>query len=152
MKKLCLNLLFLFSLSFLSSQSDFKVIVKGLKAADSATVSIQKGSEYKFSKIVENSNNSDVEITFLGDYALGDGKWALSIDATGYTYPTSKIITIPQDVSATITLTAMISDGTFKYKWKDDDSSAGHNTQSYYSEPTSIKVLDKTVKVPNDYS
>ena len=25
-------------------------------------------------------------------------------------------------------------------------------TQSYYGEPTTIKVLDKTVKVPNDYS
>ena len=59
---------------------------------------------------------------------------------------------IPTDLSATITLTAMINDGKFKYKWKDDDSAAGHNTQSYYSEPTSIKVLDKTVKVPNDYS
>ena len=46
----------------------------------------------------------------------------------------------------------MISNGVFKYSWNDDDSAAGHNTQSYYSEPTSIKVLDKTVNVPNDYS
>jgi hypothetical protein len=40
----------------------------------------------------------------------------------------------------------------FKYSWRDDGSAAGHNTQSYYGEPTSIKVLDKTIKVPNDYS
>ena len=44
----------------------------------------------------------------------------LSIDATGYTYPTAKTITIPDEVSATITLTPMISDGKFKYKWSDD--------------------------------
>ena len=83
------------------------------------------------------------EITFSGDSALSNGKWALSIDATGYTYPTAKTITIPDQISATITLTPMISDGKFKYKWSDDDSAAGHNTQSYYSEPTTIKVLDK---------
>ena len=152
MKKIYSSLFFICFSFCLFSQSDFKVIVEGLKASDSATVSIQKGSESKFSKIVKNSNDKAVEITFSGDYALSDGKWALSIDATGYTYPTSKIIVIPTDLSATITLTAMINDGKFKYKWKDDDSAAGHNTQSYYSEPTSIKVLDKTVKVPNDYS
>ncbi|MDB0043200.1 thrombospondin type 3 repeat-containing protein [Flavobacteriaceae bacterium] len=152
MKKILIFLTLFFSFSSLFSQSDFKVIVKGLKAADSATVSIQKGSESKFSKIVKNSSDNDVEITFSGDSALSNGKWALSIDATGYTYPTAKTITIPDQISATITLTPMISDGKFKYKWSDDDSAAGHNTQSYYSEPTTIKVLDKTVKVPNDYS
>jgi hypothetical protein len=152
MQKLFLSLIFFFTASNLFSQSDFKVIVKGLKASDSATVSIQKGSESKFSKIAKNSNGNDVEILFSGDSALGDGKWSLSIDATGYTYPTAKTITIPDDVSATITLTEMISDGKFKYSWSDDGSAAGHNTQSYYGEPTSIKVLDKTIKVPNDYS
>ena len=153
MKNLTLLCLLIFSSSLnLFSQTDFKVIVKGLKAVDSATVSIQKGSESKFSKIVKDSNDSDVEITFSGDYALSNGKWALSIDATGYTYPTSKIINIPEDVSATITLTPMTSDGKFLYTWSDDDSDAGHNTQSYINEPTSIKILDETVNVPNDYS
>ena len=152
MNKLISSLLFLFTISNLLSQSDFKVIVKGLKAVDSATVSVQRGSEFKFSKIVKDSNNGDVEVNFSGDYALSNGKWSLSIDATGYTYPTAKTITIPDDTSATITLTEMISDGKFKYTWSDDDSAAGHNTQSYYGEPTTIKVLDKTVKVPNDYS
>jgi hypothetical protein len=152
MKKIFLSLILLFTISNILSQNNFKVIVKGLKAADSATVSIQKGSEFKFSKIAKNSNNNDVEVLFSGDYALSNGKWSLSIDATGYTYPTARTITIPDDTSATITLTEMISDGKFKYSWSDDDSAAGHNTQSYYGEPTTIKVLDKTVKVPNDYS
>ena len=148
------SILTIILLSFFSSysQSDFKVIVKGLKATDSASVSIQKGSKNLFTKIVKDSNSEDVSVVFSGDSALNNGKWALSIDATGYTYPTSKIINIPEDVNATITLTAMLNDGIYSYKWSDDDSAAGHNTQSYYGEPTSIKVLDKTVKVPNDYS
>ena len=63
MRKILIFLTLFFSFSSLFSQSDFKVIVKGLKAADSATVSIQKGSESKFSKIVKNSSDNDVEIT-----------------------------------------------------------------------------------------
>ena len=69
MKNLTLLCLLIFSSSLnLFSQTDFKVIVKGLKAVDSATVSIQKGSESKFSKIVKDSNDSDVEITFLLEF------------------------------------------------------------------------------------
>ena len=151
MKKLNVLLFFLaFCISY--SQNDFKVTVKGLKSGDSATVTIQQGNEYKFSKIAKDSNDNDVELSFSGDSSLSEGKWALSIDATGYTYPTAKIIEIPSDNSAVITLTKMIEDGVFSYKWSDDDSAAGHNTQSYINEPTQIKVLDKTVNVPNDYS
>ena len=62
MNKLISSLLFLFTISNLLSQSDFKVIVKGLKAVDSATVSVQRGSEFKFSKIVKDSDNGDVEV------------------------------------------------------------------------------------------
>ena len=151
MKNLNVLLFFLaFCLNY--SQTDFKVTVKGLKSGDSATVTIQQGNEYKFSKIAKDSNDNDVELSFSGDSSLSDGKWALSIDATGYTYPTAKIIEIPSNNSAVITLTKMIEDGVFSYKWSDDDSAAGHNTQSYINEPTQIKVLDKTVNVPNDYS
>ena len=44
------SILTIILLSFFSSysQSDFKVIVKGLKATDSASVSIQKGSKNLF--------------------------------------------------------------------------------------------------------
>ena len=142
----------LFALFFgffsLSSQKNFDVYVSGLKAGDSAQVTIQKSSSSLFKKWAKSTDGSDVNLSF----SLDDGKWALSIDATGYTYPTAKIINIPSDSNATITLTEMISNGVFKYSWNDDDSAAGHNTQSYYGEPTSIKVLDKTVNVPNDYS
>ena len=145
-------LLFFFTFCIGYSQTDFKVTVKGLKSGDSATVTIQQGNKHKFSKIAKDSNDNDVEIFFSGDSSLSDGKWALSIDATGYTYPTAKIIEIPSDNSAIITLTKMIDDGVYKYKWSDDDSAAGHNTQSYINEPTQIVVLDKTVNVPNDFS
>ena len=149
--KLLPIILFFFSFTIFG-QNDFKVIVEGLKAGDSARVTIQKSSESLFKKWAKSEDGSNVELNFTGNESLGNGKWALSIDATGYTYPTAKIINIPSDVSAKITLTEMISDGKYKYTWNDDDSAAGHNTQSYYSEPTEIKVLDKTVKVPNDYS
>ena len=56
MKNLCLNLLFLFSLSFLSSQNNFKVIVEGLKVGDSATIILQKGAE-KAKKVADSTLN-----------------------------------------------------------------------------------------------
>ena len=68
MKKIYSSLFFICFSFCLFFQSDFKVIVEGLKASDSATVSIQKGSEGKFSKIDQNSNDKAVEITFLSKY------------------------------------------------------------------------------------
>ena len=105
MKKLCLNLLFLFSLSFLSSQNNFKVIVEGLKVGDSATIILQKGAENLLKKYAKKTDDSSVELNFN----IGNGKWALKTDATGYTFPTSKTITSPGDVSATITLTEIVN-------------------------------------------
>ena len=147
MKKLCLNLLFLFSLSFLSSQNNFKVIVEGLKVGDSATIILQKGAENLLKKYAKKTDDSSVELNFN----IGNGKWALKTDATGYTFPTSKTITSPDDVSATITLTEIVNSN-YTYTWQDDDSASGHATQSYSNEPTSIVVKDKTVKVPHDYA
>ena len=93
-------------------------------------MTIQKSSESLFKKWAKSEDGSNVELNFTGNEALSNGKWALSIDATGYTYPTAKIINIPADVSAKITLTGMVSDGKYKYTWNDDDSAAGHNTQA----------------------
>ena len=148
LRKILLIKILFFSL-ISSGQTDFEVILSGLKVGDSASVTIKKSSEALYVKWAKSSDGSDVVLNYQ---SLSEGKWSLSVDATGYTYPTAKIINIPGDVSAKITLTEMISDGKYKYSWNDDDSSAGHNTQSYFSEPTEIKVLDKTVKVPNDYS
>ena len=148
--KLLPIILFFFSLSIFG-QNDFKVVVEGLKAGDSARVTLQKSSESLFKKWAKSEDGSSVELNFTGNESLSNGKWALSIDATGYTYPTAKIINIPADVSAKITLTEMQT-GSYKYTWQDDDSAAGHSTQSYYSEPTNIVVLDRTVSVPNDYA
>ena len=126
---LSLVFFFLFTGSLLSQ--DFKVIVEGLKAGDSARVTIQKSSESLFKKWAKSDDGSNVELNFSGNESLSNGKWALSIDATGYTYPTAKIINIPTDISAKITLTEMQTDS-YKYTWQDDDSAAGHSTQSYY--------------------
>ena len=142
--------LFLFFISsFVFSQNNFDVTVVGLKAGDSARVTLQKSSESLFKKWAKSSDGSDVVLSFSGNQSLSNGKWSLSIDATGYTYPTAKVLNIPEDTSAKITLTEMQT-GSYRHTWQDDDSAAGHSTQSYYSEPTKIVVLDKSVSVPND--
>ena len=145
--KFQLTLCFIFWIILFKFSKNFDVYVSGLKAGDSAQVIIQKSSESLLKKWAKTSDGSDVSLNF----SLDDGKWALSIDATGYTYPTAKVINIPSDSNATITLTEMQT-GSFNYSWSDDESAAGHSTQSYYSEPTEIIVLDKTVSVPNDYA
>ena len=146
-----LTLFFLLFSSFVFSQNNFDVTVAGLKAGDSARVTLQKSSESLFKKWAKSTDGSDVVLNFSGNQSLSNGKWSLSIDATGYTYPTAKVLNIPEDTSAKITLTEMQT-GSYRYTWQDDDSAAGHSTQSYYSEPTNIVVLDKSVSVPNDYA
>ena len=140
-------LLFFFTFCISYSQNDFKVIVEGLKVGDSATIILQKGSENLLKKFAKNIDGSNVELNFN----LDNGKWALKTDATGYTFPTSKIIESPKDVSATIILTEFQSSD-FSYTWQDDESASGHATQAYSNEPTSIVIKDKTVKVPHDYA
>ena len=144
-------LIFIISSNIIFSQNNFDVTVAGLKAGDSARVTLQKSSESLFKKWAKSTDGSDVVLNFNGNESLTNGKWSLSIDATGYTYPTAKVLNIPGDTSAKITLTELQT-GSYKYTWQDDDSAAGHSTQSYYSEPTKIVVLDKSVSVPNDYA
>ena len=151
MNNIRLSLFLFFISSFVFSQNNFDVTVVGLKAGDSARVTLQKSSESLFKKWAKSSDGSDVVLSFSGNQSLSNGKWSLSIDATGYTYPTAKVLNIPEDTSAKITLTEMQT-GSYRYTWQDDDSAAGHSTQSYYSEPTKIVVLDKSVSVPNDYA
>ena len=109
-----LTLFFLLFSSFVFSQNNFDVTVAGLKAGDSARVTLQKSSESLFKKWAKSTDGSDVVLNFSGNQSLSNGKWSLSIDATGYTYPTAKVLNIPEDTSAKITLTEMQT-GSYRY-------------------------------------
>ena len=90
------------------------------------------------------------EISYT-NFDLHVGKWALIIDATGYTYPSAKEINIPSDSSALVTLTPMLNQDYF-YEWSDDDSYAGHATQTFINEPYELTIIDQNISVPNDFS
>jgi len=77
--------------------------------------------------------------------------WAVKLDATGYTYPSQQVVSIPNDTAITFGLTEA-TDGNYSYNWRDDGSAAGHATQSYVAEPTEIVVINNTVSVPTNFS
>ena len=130
------------------SQSNFSVYVDGLVVGDSVRVIMQKGVETSVHQWVKKlDETSDVQANFQ----LGNGQWALLMDATGYTYPSSTLINIPEQTSATYTLTPMFNDN-FYYTWQDDDSYVGHATQAYVNEPTEIIIVNDTISIPTDYS
>jgi|GEM_PF-574589 hypothetical protein len=147
MKNLSVVLSLLFFIH-LNAQTNFEVKVNGIKQGDSIRLIVQKSTELLLQKWVANTNNQDQNSVFFN---LVDGDWALSIDATGYTFPATRVINIPTSTSAEITLTELLNDN-FVYNWEDDGSAAGHATQSYINEPTQIIVLNDTLKVPIDYS
>ena len=84
-------------------------------------------------------------------FSLSDGNWAVKLDATGYTYPSQQVVSIPNDTQITFGLTEA-TEGDFSYNWRDDGSAAGHSTQSYVAEPTQITVINNTVSVPTNFS
>ncbi len=129
------------------SQSTFSVNVNGIKQADSVLIILQQGAEFKQQKWVKYAANQSSKV----DFQLANGKYALIIDAKGYTFPPSTLISVPEQASATVTLTPLLNTD-FTYKWRDDESYAGHATQSYINEPSTLRVLDSTVKVPSDFS
>lgn len=145
-----LTVLFLFTLTFcinLSAQNDFNIRIEGLNENDTAVIIVQKSSEKYFKKFVAGNATKTNELTFN----LSDGKWAIIIDAKGYSFPPATAFEIPENNSASIRLTSILNEN-YSYVWQDDDSYVGHATQSYISEPEKIVVLDKQIKVPNDYS
>ena len=145
MKKNYLFFLFLFSFYMLNAQLTVKV--DGIKENDSITVIVQKGAEQLYKKYAKYNNGNTSSV----DFSLDSGEWAVKLDATGYTYPSQKVIEIPTVTSVLFTLTEA-SDGNYSYNWVDDGSAAGHSTQSYIAEPTEIVVLNDTVNVPTDFS
>ena len=77
--------------------------------------------------------------------------WVIAVDAPGYAYPTSKVISIPTVSSLSIDITKY-SENSFIYEWQDDSSYVGHATQTYINEPFDLVVIDDTLSVPIDYS
>lgn len=136
-------LFFLFLSSFYMLNAQLTVKVDGIKENDSITVIVQKGAEQLHKKYAKYNNGNTSSV----DFSLDSGEWAVKLDATGYTYPSQKVIEIPTVTSVLFTLTEA-SQGNYSYNWVDDGSAAGHSTQSYIAEPTEIVVLNDTVNVP----
>ena len=145
MKKTLLTKLLIF-ISFAAYSQNFTVNIENLKEGDSVTVIAIQNADKFFKKWVKSTDTPNA-----ASFNLSNGDWAIKIDATGYTYPSQKVITIPNDISATFALTEMVG-GNYSYNWVDDDSAAGHSTQSYIAEPTEIIVLNDTISVPTDFS
>ncbi len=129
------------------AQSTFSVYVSGIKQADSALIIIQQSSLSKQQKWAKYVAGQPTKV----DFQLSSGKYALVIDAKGYSFPSATYVNIPEQSSANVSLTPLLNSD-FKYQWRDDESFAGHATQTYRNEPSTLKVLNTTLKVPSDYS
>lgn len=77
---------------------------------------LQKSTESLLKKWVKHNSTGPSTVQFSN---LSAGKWALIIDAKGYTFPSSTTINIPDQSVASITLTPLL-DGGYSYKWSDD--------------------------------
>jgi hypothetical protein len=143
-------IVFFVSVSNVSAQSIVSGVVKGLKQGDTATIKIQKDAEIFFFKRVGGIiNNADVTYSFPN---LSIGKWALSIDAKGYLFPTAKVLDLNNNnLDVTLTLTPSI-DANFNYTWQDDSSFVGHAQQAYINDKVEINVFGKAEKVPDDFN
>jgi len=146
MKNTLLKLFFLLLSVSIFSQTQFEVTVNGIKENDSVRVIVQKSSESLLKKWIHASDSPTSAV-----FSLSDGNWAVKLDATGYTYPSQQVVSIPNDTQITFGLTEA-TEGDFSYNWRDDGSAAGHSTQSYVAEPTQITVINNTVSVPTNFS
>ncbi len=144
-----LIILFSFLLHNGYSQNTLTVEVNGLEDGDSASIKLTKGTSVKIVKKALNPVNKKSQVEFT-DLSSGDN-WVVAIDAPGYAYPTSKVISIPTVSSLSIDITKYTS-SSFLYEWQDDSSYVGHATQTYINEPFTLVVLDDTFSVPIDYS
>ena len=144
-KRLLFGLLFIVSNTY---GQNFEVSVSGIKEGDSIRLIVQQEKEFLFKQWVQ--HNPDGPSVAVFDQ-LVDGLWALSIDATGYTFPSSSVFNFPETTNASVELTPLLNDN-YTYNWRDDGSAAGHATQSYVAEPTEIIILNDTVSVPTGFS
>jgi hypothetical protein len=146
MKTLLITLLSLLGHCVIA-QNPLSVSVNGIKENDSIRIIIQQSAEISLKKWVKYNTLGTSTVQFT----LGNGKWALIIDAVGYTFPSSTLLNIPETNNATVTLTPLLNTN-YNYNWNDDDSYAGHATQVYINEPSKLVLLNSTVSVPSDYS
>ncbi len=149
--KLIIVLSFLLSICQVTLLAQNKVVVtlKGLKTGDTALLRIQKSAEtYKFKYV--GGTGSDIIHTFD---TLSNGKWALSVDAKTYIFPTAAVIELNNNsFSSTVQLTKVPIDSNFKFQWQDDSSYVGHAQQAYINDKVEIVVLGKAEKVPDDFN
>jgi len=133
----------------LYAQNKVVVTLKGLKSGDTALLRIQKsGEEFKFKYV--GGTGSDIIHTFD---TLSNGKWALSVDAKTYIFPTAAIIQLNNNsFESTVQLTKAPVDSNFNYQWQDDSSYVGHAQQAYINDKVEIVVLGKAEKVPDDFN
>jgi len=133
----------------LNAQNRVVVTLKGLKSGDTALLRIQKsGEEFKFKYV--GGTGSDIIHTFD---TLSNGKWALSVDAKTYVFPTAAIIQLNNNsFESTVQLTKAPVDSNFNYQWQDDSSYVGHAQQAYINDKVEIVVLGKAEKVPDDFN
>ena len=83
--------LLLLTTSILSAQSSIQFKATSIKPGDSCTVLIQKSSENFYQKKLIAGADSTVSYTFSN---ISNGKWALSIDATGYYFPPTQVFNL----------------------------------------------------------
>ena len=139
----------LFLTNFVFAQSTLTVEINGLEDGDSAKVKLTRGPFVLLVKKALNPTNKKAQVVFNDLNSADD--WVIAIDAPGYAYPTSKVISIPTVSSLSIDVTKY-SENTFVYEWQDDSSYVGHATQTYINEPFDLVVIDDTLSVPIDYS
>ena len=139
----------LFLTNFVIAQSTLTVEINGLEDGDSAKVKLTRGPFVLLVKKALNPTNKKAQVVFNDLNSADD--WVIAVDAPGYAYPTSKVISIPTVSSLSIDVTKY-SENTFVYEWQDDSSYVGHATQTYINEPFDLVVIDDTLSVPIDYS
>ena len=146
------SIILLFFTNALFAQNSITFKVTSLKPGDSCTVYVQKSSESQFYKIIKSGNDSSASFKFDN---LADGKWEVKIDATGYYFPSSKIVELNGNdkvVEVKLAPVVLNSSTNYIYQWKDDSSYVGHAQQSYINAPYSIQVLNTTITIPDDFS
>ena len=151
MRKFLLIGLLLITYLPLFSQSQVSGFVRGLRPHDSAIVRIQRSSQsFFFQKVYSNSSGADAPFQFNN---LPNGRYALGIDARGYTFPTSLVLNILNaNIGNIIFQVTPTSDTNFVYQWQDDSSYVGHAQQTYINESVTINVLGIAEPVPSDFN
>ena len=97
-----LILFFLIFTNFVSAQNTLIVEINGLEDGDSAKVKLTRGPYVLLVKKAINPTNKKAQVEFT-DLSSADD-WIIAVDAPGYAYPTSKVISIPTVSSLSLSL------------------------------------------------